>query len=415
MVKKSNSVLVVGFNTRPLAYSLKRAGYEVYAVDFFGDLDLYPNVKDSIIVIKKLGANYHTIKEKYGVYLANFTIDLLRQYPTIENLIIGSGLDDSLKERELILNEINKNKYQINNLNNPIETLMKARDILAIYNFLKSKGYKVPSTFSYDKMKSNNMKLKFPFIIKKKKGAGGINVYKIENKEDLSFFVRLQKTKSFNASDWVIQEYLEGIPVSCTTISNGNECEIISINRQIIGEKFVNSPKEFMYCGNVTPANLFKESDDIISKISKTLANELNLEGINGFDFVLKENYPYLMEINPRIPGSIRVSETALNMNLLDLYIKSFDNLQWQYVKNSITGAKSQFYATKLILFAPKEINESQIAKINKLKYVHDKTEGNKTISKEEPICTILFKAKTFSESYLGALKIIDNIKEIIN
>ena len=414
MVKKSNSVLVVGFNTRPLAYSLKRAGYEVYAVDFFGDLDLYPNVKDNIIVIKKLGAAYHTIKEKYGVYLAKFTIDLLREYPTIENLIIGSGLDDSIMERERILNEINKNQYQINDLNNPIDTIMKARDILTIYNFLKSKGYKVPLTFSYDKLKLNYKRLNYPFIIKKKKGAGGINVYKIENEDELSSFIKLQKTKGFNDSDWLIQEYIEGIPVSCTTISNGNECETITINRQIIGEKFVNSPKEFMYCGNVTPANLFKESNDLISEISKTLANELKLKGINGFDYALKEDYPYLMEINPRIPGSIRVSENALNMNLLDLYIKSFDNLQWQYVKNSIIGAKPQFYATKLIMFAPKDINESQIEKINKLKYVHDKTEGNKTISKEEPICTILFKAKTFSESYFGALKIIDKIKEII-
>jgi len=54
MADKSISILVVGFNTRPLAYSLNEAGYDVYAVDFFGDLDLYPYVKDSIIIIKTL-------------------------------------------------------------------------------------------------------------------------------------------------------------------------------------------------------------------------------------------------------------------------------------------------------------------------------------------------------------------------
>ena len=46
MKDRTKSVLVVGFNTRPLAYSLKIANYDVYAVDFFGDADLYPNVKD---------------------------------------------------------------------------------------------------------------------------------------------------------------------------------------------------------------------------------------------------------------------------------------------------------------------------------------------------------------------------------
>ncbi len=141
------------------------------------------------------------------------------------------------------------------------------------------------------------------------------------------------------------------------------------------------------------------------------------IKGLNGYvgiDYVVNDNGITFMEINPRIPGSIRVSETVLNMNLLDLYIKSFDNSQWEIIKNSIIAAKHQVYATKLIMFAPKEINEIQIDKINKLKYVHDKTEKNKTISKEEPICTVLFKAKTFSESYFGALKIIDKIKEII-
>ena len=53
MVEQIKTVLIVGFNTRPLAYSLKNSGYEVYAVDFFGDLDLYPNVKDCIILIKE--------------------------------------------------------------------------------------------------------------------------------------------------------------------------------------------------------------------------------------------------------------------------------------------------------------------------------------------------------------------------
>ena len=61
MVDKSNSVLVIGFNTRPLAYSLSKASYKVYAVDFFGDLDLYPYVDDYIIVLKELESRYSTL------------------------------------------------------------------------------------------------------------------------------------------------------------------------------------------------------------------------------------------------------------------------------------------------------------------------------------------------------------------
>jgi len=413
MVKKSKSVLVVGFNTRPLAFSLNKAGYDVYAVDFFGDLD-YPSVKDSLIIIKELDTRYHIIKDKYSGYLADFAIELLRKYPEIENLIIGSGLDDSFEERELILKEMEKNQYSIKDLNNSIPQIKKARNKEYVYDILTSKGYKVPLTLSYEDVKLKNLELQFPFVMKKKSGAGGINVYKIEDKSKLSLFLKIQETKGFKESEWLIQEYIEGIPVSCTTISDGKECAIISINRQIIGEKFVNAPKEFMYCGNVVPAELFNKENILISEISKTLANQLKLIGINGFDFVLKDHYPYLMEINPRIPGSISVSESALNLNLLELHIKSFDINQWKYVKKVINAAKPEVFATKLIMFAPKDIDKTQIMKINSLEHVHDKSDLNTKILKDDPICTVLYKGKSFSESYFGALKIIDEIKRII-
>jgi hypothetical protein len=414
MVKKSKSVLVVGFNTRPLAYSLNRAGYEVYAVDFFGDLDLFPNVKDCLIVMKELNTRYNMIKDKYGVFLGDYTIDMFQKYPFIENLIIGSGLDDLFEVREKIIKEIKKNQYSIKNLNNSLGTIKNARNIKYVYDILTTKGYKAPLTFSYEEVKSNDIKVQFPFVMKKKTGAGGINVYKIENEEMLSLFLKLQEAKDFKDSDWLIQEYLDGIPVSCTTISNGNECEIISINRQIIGEKFVNAPKEFMYCGNMVPANLFKKDNILISEISKILANELMLKGINGFDFVLKDHYPYLMEINPRIPGSIRVSESALKLNLLDLYVRSFDNTQWNYVKKLINTTKPRVFATKLIMFAPKDIDKSRLVKINTLENVHDKSDLGTNLLKGDPLCTVLYTGKTFSESYFGALKIIDEIKRII-
>ena len=66
---KEESVLVAGFNTRPLVYSLNRAGYEVYAIDYFGDLDLYPYVKDCLILTKKISENYDLVKNNYSEYL----------------------------------------------------------------------------------------------------------------------------------------------------------------------------------------------------------------------------------------------------------------------------------------------------------------------------------------------------------
>ncbi|MFX1321564.1 MAG: ATP-grasp domain-containing protein [Promethearchaeota archaeon] len=415
MVAKINSILVVGFNTRPLAKSLKLADYRVYTVDFFGDLDLYPYVKDYIIITKELESNYEFLKDQYGEFLVHFTIEMLRKHKNINYLLIGSGLDDNYDGREFILKEIKEKELKVQNVNNDLEIIKNARDIENIYEYLKSKKFNVPISVSYKRFKGKNkIGIDFPFILKKKRSAGGLNVFKIENNEKLSFLLKILKVKGFNPSDWLIQEFIEGIPVSCTIISNGAECEIISINRQIIGEKFLNPPGDFVYCGNIVPANLLKEDNKLISEISLILTKILGLKGINGFDFVLKNHYPYLMEINPRIPGSIRASEEVLDLNLLDLHIQSFNPEKWEYVKNKIRSKQISGFATKLIFFAPKEIDKELLKKVNNLESVHDKTEPIKNILKEEPLCTVLFKGKNFSESYFGALKIIDKIKNII-
>ena len=414
MEDSTKSVLVVGFNTRPLAYSLKNANYDVYTVDFFGDVDLYPNVKDNLVLIKELETDYNSIKDKYSKLLSDFTLQMLRKYPEINYLIIGSGLDDAYEERETILSEIKNKKYKIKSLNNDIKTFKKARNIENIYDFLKLHKINVPFTIYYDNRKSYEGKLQFPIIFKKFKSAGGINVFKIENYEELSTIIKNIRIEKFIPTDWLIQEYIEGIPISCTTISNGNECEVITVNRQIIGEKLLNSPKEFMYCGNVVPAGLPKKDEKLISMISKTLAIELGLKGINGFDFVLKDHYPFLMECNPRIPGSISASESVLNLNLLDLHIKSFIPNEWRNIKKLINSAIPKTVATKLIFFAPKEINKNLLPKINTLKFIHDKTEPVKNVLKGEPLCTILYEAINLSESFNGAKKIVNKINKII-
>ena len=412
MENDSKSVLLVGFNTRPLAFSLKKAGYDVYSVDFFGDIDLFPYVKDYIIIMKELKSNYNTLKDKYSKFMAQFAIKLFQKHQDVKFLLIGSGLDDAYEGRKLILDEI-KNFNTIN-VNNDLEIIKKSRDIETLYELLKSYGYKIPIYYSFEKFNLKECLLKFPIILKKKRSAGGMNVFKIEDKVNFMSQTQILEKKQFIPSEWLIQEYINGTPVSCTVISNGKECKVISINRQIIGEKFLYPPKAFVYCGNIVPGGLLEEEESIISEISLFLTEYLGLKGINGFDFVLKEHYPYFMECNPRIPGSIRASESVLNLNLLDLHIKSFIPEEWANIVKLRKNAKPKTIATKLIFFAPKDIDKKLLQKINILKFIHDKSEPNRKILKGEPLCTILYEAKTLSKSFNGAKKIVDKISRII-
>ena len=412
MKNNPNSVLVVGFNTRPLVYSLNKAGYDVYAVDFFGDLDLYSHVKDFIIITKELSGNYNSLRERYSKYLADYSISLLQKHQNINFLLIGSGLDDAYNDRERILNK--SEVINLTSVNNCLSTVKKARDIDYIFKILKVRGFCVPISFSFEDFGLENVNLDFPFILKKRRSAGGLNVFKIEDKKSLYSKVKSFERSNFSPSEWLVQEYIDGIPVSCTIISNGIECEIISINRQIIGKEFLNPPKDFIYCGNIVPSGLSESEEKKIAEISKFLAKNIGLRGINGFDFVIKNQTPFFMECNPRIPGSIRASESALGLNLLDLHIKSFTTGEWKQISKIIKSSTFKCYSTKLVVFAPKTIEKNLLDKINHLKFVHDKTEPIRNVLKGEPLCTILYGANSLLESYNGAKNIVTEINKII-
>lgn len=413
MIKEKQSILVVGFNVRPLVYSLYNAGFEVYAVDFFGDLDLFPYIKDCLILTNELKTSYEDLKENYKTYLAKFTIDLLKKYPNIDYLLIGSGLDDAFQERKMILEHILRHDYNLISVNNNLEIIRKARDIENLFKYLESQGFPIADTISLQDYNLEISNIRFPIIFKKRKSSGGTNVYKIDNEDQLKMHQDVIK-ETCNPKEWLLQEYIEGIPISCTIISNGRDTEIISINRQIIGLKLLNPPKPFMYCGNVVPAYLTKLDRNKVIEITNILAKKLKLRGINGFDFVIKDHVPYLMEINPRIPGSIRASEESLGLNLLNLHIKSFTLSKWEKVKNILKNSEMNTFTTKLIVFAPNNIQVAKIKKINELDYIHDKSPPKDKIHKNQPICTILYNDKNFADSFFNALKIADKIYKII-
>jgi len=383
-------------------------------VDFFGDIDLFPHVKDASIIIKRLGTQYTMIKDDYGRYLVDFSMEMLKKHPEIDYLLIGSGLDDDIEGRNKILDAMDTYCHDCLSLNNNSETIVKSRDILYLYSCLTKLGIEVPKTNSCSDLDTKKDHLLFPLILKRIGGSGGLSVFKIDNQSQLDFKLNSLRSTESNLNDWVLQEFIEGIPVSCTIISDGREPEVISVNRQIIGLKFLNPPKDFMYCGNIVPANLLKSDTNLISELSLNLARHLKLKGINGLDYVLKNNQPYLMEINPRIPGSIEASELALNLNLLDLNTRCFEPEGWSLVRQQIQEKNFENFATKLIVFAPTNLDETTIKKINALEQVHDKNDPTHPIFKGEPICTILYQANSFSDSYFGALKLANKIKDII-
>ena len=58
--------------------------------------------------------------------------------------------------------------------------IKKSRDIEYIFKILKNGGFQVPRTVPFEEIRYIVNELEYPFVLKKKSGSGGINIYKIQ-------------------------------------------------------------------------------------------------------------------------------------------------------------------------------------------------------------------------------------------
>ena len=140
---------------------------------------------------------------------------------------------------------------------------------------------------------------------------------------------------------------------------------------------------------------------------SENLLYEFAATGIMGIDFVLKGNIPYLMEVNPRFPGTFELAENVLEINLLQLH---FAGCQKILPQDLVLSCKK--YGIKHIIFSD---GDYILPDLSKIQGICDISYPNTKVTKGTPICSILtygsnpIEAKKFASKQIK--KVYSNIK----
>ena len=298
-------ILVVGSNTRTISKSLKELGFTVYATSFY-------KLMDQINFVDKL-----LVPEDVDNFNLNSLVHIALDYVNEVDYIICSGdVDLSHFPQSKLIG--NKNTNDINDKYKLYKKLYK--------NFLLPDTYKLDDMSEALEITRDSPK---NFIVKPINGSGGV---------DIKWF---DEDSCIN-DKFILQEYIEGHSVSSTFLSYTNhDIDMITTSDQIIGSQSLGA-SPFLYCGNITPlVNYTNKINNISSKISKMY----RLVGCNGVDFVLQDNKVYVIEVNPRIPGTIDTIQESFDFNLVQAHINSCNN---QHV--NIPDVKQ--FSVKLIPFS---------------------------------------------------------------
>ncbi len=156
------------------------------------------------------------------------------------------------------------------------------------YEFLKQNELPFPIT---KRIEDTNRLESYPQIYKSRSGAGSKNVYLIENQLDFGYF-RRKHSKSF-----IIQEFIndqQGEFTCGVYRSSSGIIRTIILKRELKGD-------QTGYAESVEHKN--------IQVLLVRIAEKLNLVGSINIQLRLKDDQPYVFEINPRFSSTVLFRE----------------------------------------------------------------------------------------------------------
>lgn len=390
---------MAGINTRPVACSLKKLGCTVYSADYFGVMDIKPCVDQyRSILSQEPYQSCGNFKERFKLgEVEEMAADFIEE---VDSVICLAGVS---------LDTFPKGKIMGNRSVNEVDNK------LHLYQKLKDK-FNLPLTFDVsDTGEAVEIAGNYPdkdFIIKPVQGSGGYGIRELgKGKRELDEAEK-ERGKGKKKSDEgenvdftnsLLQEKLTGLNLSSSVLATGNESKTILTSQQIIGDKDLCQKEPYGYCGNIAPLT----NGDIaweISKAAEEIIDYLKLIGSNGVDFILNDEGLFVIEVNPRIQGTMECAEHSLNINMAEAHIRACQG-------DLMDVPQPSSFAVKMIVHARERSQAGNLG----FKDVYDLPAENVIIELGEPVVTLLTSSRILEDAVYSSRELVENVYSKLN
>jgi len=347
------NVLIAGVSTRAAAESAARAGFAVTAIDAFGDLDQHPSVSAHALrdgfspgAAARLA---QTIACDAVAYLSNF-----ENHPGAVTLLAAG--------RPL--------------WGNAGDVLARVREPMLLTGALRRRGHSAPDAWVEARMPDVDSGRDRAWIVKPRASGGGRRV-------------RLWRAGSPVPRGCYLQEFVDGTPGSVLFAAAGGRAVTLGVCRQLIGEAPFGA-SGYQYCGNILVGD--GEDDRLVGParaLADAVCDEFGLVGVNGIDFVAKDDVPHAIEVNPRWCASMELVERAYGLSVFGAHatacrdgaLPDFD------VARARRGLRA---VGKAIVYARADVTVADTREWLKDSDVRDVPVPGARIPAGRPVCTIM-------------------------
>lgn len=356
-------VLIAGVSTRAAAESAARAGFDVTAIDAFGDLDQHPAVR-SLVLPRDDGAQFtaqaaaeavRDIAADAAVYLSPF------ENHTRAIDALASAASTALRAGRALWG-------------NPPDVLRRVRDPFLLAGVLRRRGFAAPLT-RVDVPRELRSK---EWLVKPFRSGGGHSV-------------RPWTPDTPVLPGFYVQERISGVPASIVFVAARGRAVPLGVSRQLIGDAAFGA-SGYRYCGNV----LASADDEVITDrvvesliaLARNVTEQFGLVGLNGIDCLVCDDVPYAIEVNPRWCSSMELVERQYGVSIFGVHaaacvegvLPDFDLSSARRIR-SVLG--------KAIVFARENAVVGDTRAWLGDEAVRDIPKPGEPLTKGQPICTV--------------------------
>ena len=287
-----NIAIITGGDSEEYEISLKSAETVFKNIDRSKFNPYIIEIKDNIWKLK-LNNSYKIIDSSLTVIIDKEEIIFKDVFMALHGPPAENGELQVIFEKQNIsftccgskISELTFNKFKCN------KVLQELGYSIADSILINSKNYKPEEI---------NQQINTPFIVKPNQAGSSNGISLVKNIGMLNDAIQ---TALKHDNDVIIEEYIDGTEISCGVFKIKDDIILLPIT-EIISEndffdyeaKYHNKSKE------ITPARISKKQKEEVHLITKKIYEQLELRGLCRVDYIIKENQPYIIEINT-IPG----------------------------------------------------------------------------------------------------------------
>ncbi len=344
--------LIIGLTVRPLAASAKNAGFNVYTIDLFADVDMKLNS------VSALKAEFDGVGFESGsLFQCVDQLDPKCKMP----VIYGGGFEHNV-EQLLALTE-RRPLWGIQP--NTISQLQASKQL---FESLGELGFRVPQTrFDCPGTEGN-------WLQKSIGGSGGLHVEYVQN-GGLS-----------SQADNYYQSFINGKIITATLNCYDELTEVVGFSEQWCAPDSCSG--EFVYGGAVSipKADLSKDMVEEIQGAIKKLAIKFKLRGLASLDMIVTEDQWYFLELNPRPSATFELHEGK--SSFLFAHYKAFEGQHLPLRSLTLDGK----YMAHFVIYAKHEFSVPN--KFDWPNWVRDIPESREAFEPGDPVCTVYASAR---------------------